>query len=288
MRVPRSLAWLRPSKEGRAWLERLPELVAEACRRWSLSLGEPFEGGYCSLALPATDRNGREAVLKLQFPDRESEHEAAALEAWAGDGAVRLLDYAVDLRALLIERCVPGTYLSSVRADEALAVLASLLRRLAIPVADGPFTSLVDEAARWSRNLPETWERSGRPFERELIDRALEILGRLPATQGPPVLLHQDLHAENVLRAQRERWLVIDPKPIVGELEFGVAPIVRSAEPRHDGSSVIQRLDYLCDTLGLDRNRARDWTVAQTMAWSFEDSQPLAGHLDTVRWLLAP
>ena len=77
------------------------------------------------------------------------------------------------------------------------------------------------------------WERSGRPFERRLVDAALDAFAALPPTQGEQVLLHQDLHADNVLAAEREPWLAIDPKPLVGEREFGIAPIVRSIELGH-------------------------------------------------------
>ena len=74
---------------------------------------------------------------------------------------------------------------------------------------------------------PSKWEQAGRPFEPELVDRALGLLGELAPTQGPSVLLHQDLHSDNVLAAQREPWLAIDPKPLAGEVEFAVAPLCR-------------------------------------------------------------
>jgi streptomycin 6-kinase len=111
--------------------------------------------------------------------------------------------------ALLLERCEPGDHLSTIRADEALQVLTQLLPRLWIR-AGKPFRTLADEAAGWFRELPLNWERSGRPFERGLLDAALEALAYLPGTQGEQVLVHQDLHGDNVLRAAREPWLVID------------------------------------------------------------------------------
>src|ERR671938_824127 len=95
------------------------------------------------------------------------------------------------------------------------------------------------------------------PFERRLLDAALEALSELPGTQGEQVLLNQDLHGDNVLAAQREPWLVIDPKPLVGEREFGLAPIVRSFELGHSRRDVEYRLDRLSTDLGLDRERAR-------------------------------
>lgn len=179
---------------------------------------------------------------------------------------------------------MPGTYLSEVDHDDALAVFVDLVPRLAIH-AGGPFTTLADEAQHWSVQLDETWERAGRPFERGLVDRALEVLQDQSQSQGPQVLVHQDLHPDNVLRAEREPWLAIDPKPLVGELEFAVAPIVRAAELGHSRELTWRRLDILCEGLGLNRDRARDWTFAQTMAWSFENLEPIPGALETARWL---
>ena len=99
------------------------------------------------------------------------------------------------------------------------------------------------------------------------------------------MLVNQDLHAGNVLRAQREPWLVIDPKPLAGEREFGVAPVVRGRELGHSRQQVVARLDRLCGDLGLDRERARSWTIAQTLAWSFDGTRVLLGHVDVARWL---
>jgi streptomycin 6-kinase len=221
--LPSSLAWLLDLEEGRDWLGSLPALVAEACSRWSLSVGKPDEGSHVSFVLPAVRDGGGLFALKLQFPHRECERESAALRAWDGNGAVRLIDEAPDLRALLIERCVPGTYLADVGPVSALPVLADLVRRLAIPVTE-PFTALADEALRWAENLPSRWDDAGRPFERQLVDRAFEALTSLADTQGDQVLVHQDLHGHNVLRAQRQQWLAIDPKPLHGEIEFALGP----------------------------------------------------------------
>jgi streptomycin 6-kinase len=223
-------------------------------------------------------------VLKVQTPHRESEHEAAALELWDGDGAVRLLAHDPEQHALLLERCVPGTPLADVGQDAALDVFVELLPRLWKPVG-APFRPLAEEAAWWLSHLETTWERAGKPFERRLLDAALEALRELPPTQGEQVLLHQDLHGENVLAAQREPWLAIDPKPLVGEREFGLAPIIRSFELGHSRRDVLHRLDRLSAELGVDRERARGWTIGQTVAWS-DGSTYHETHIETVRWLM--
>jgi streptomycin 6-kinase len=148
------------------------------------------------------------------------------------------------------------------------------------------FTSLADEAEHWAATLPDLWARAGRPFERDLLDAALETTDELTATQGEQVLLHQDLHTGNVLSAAREPWLVIDPKPLLGEREFGVAPIVRGAELGHSREHVLHRLGRISHELGLDRHRACGWTFVQTLAWSI-DTVVWTEMVEIARWLRA-
>jgi streptomycin 6-kinase len=266
------------------WLERVPDLVADCVEEWGLRLGEPYAQGAAGYAVRAELPDGAPTVLKLIFPDRESEHEADALALWSGDGAVRLLARDDERSALLIERCEPGTTLAAAGPDVALEVLIGLLPRLWVEAAE-PFHTLEDEASWWIGYLPEQWERSGRSVERRLVDAAVDALTSLLKSQGDQVLLHQDLHGDNVLAAEREPWLVIDPKPLRGEREFSIAPIVRSFELGHSKRDTLYRLDRLTSELGLDRDRARAWTIGQTMAWAF-DSNYIGTHLDTVRWLL--
>lgn len=278
------LAWAEKTPEGRAWLERLPALIDECIAEWEVELGPPFPYAQASLASPARLPDGSEAVLKICFPHRESEHEGDALRAWDGNGAVRLLAHDPERWALLIERCVPGTALREEEPERALDVFSELLPLLWIP-ATPPFRPLAEEAAWWAEGLERSWTDAGRPFERRLLDAAISYLRELPPTQGEQVLLHQDLHADNVLRAGRAPWLVIDPKPLVGEREFGLAPIVRSFELGHSERAVRQRLDRLSGDPGVDRERARGWAIAQTVAWAF-DSEYLPQHIETARWLL--
>jgi streptomycin 6-kinase len=222
--------------------------------------------------------------LKLQFPHREAEQEAAALAAWHGDGAVRLLAQDPTRHALLVERCRPGTPLSDLAQDAALDIVVELLPRL-WQTSARPFTPLADEAEHWAETLPLLWERAGRPFERALLDAALGAIDDLVPTQGQQVLLHQDLHAGNVLCAERDPWLAIDPKPLLGEREFGLAPIVRGAELGDSREHVLHRLDRLSSELALDRRRASGWAFVQTLAWSIEDTFVWTEMIEIAGWL---
>ena len=271
--IPAGLDWLRGSERGRAWLDALPQAVDESMGHWHLHLGSPFPDSFTSLAIPGQTGDGADVVLKVQFVDRETEHEAEALQRWAGDGAILLLDRFAGRDALLLERCIPGTPLPP---GEGLDVLIGLLPRLWKPAASPPFRTLTEEAAQWEAAL------TGRPRTR-VVDVALDALRTLPSTQGEHVLLHQDLHGWNVLAAQREPWLVIDPKPLIGEREFGLAPIIRSTELGEGKREAIRRLDRLTSELGLDRERARLWCIAQTVAWS-EPEMP--GRSAVAEWLL--
>jgi streptomycin 6-kinase len=266
------------------WLERVPDLVSECVAEWGLTLGEPYVAGAAGYTVRADLRDGTPAVLKVIYPHREAEHEAEALRVWDGDGAVRLLAYDEERWAMLLERCEPGTLLAETEPQQALGVFITLLPRLWKTVR-APFRPLADEASWWIDSLPDEWERAGRPFERQLLDETIGRLRALIGTQGEQVLLHQDLHGDNILAAEREPWLVIDPKPLLGEREFAVAPIVRDPELGHSRKDVLHRLGRLTSELGLDRDRARDWTIGQTIAWSLDTSY-LPKHVETVRWLL--
>ena len=254
-------------------------------REWSLTeVGEPFPYAFASLAMPVRTADGGDAVLKVQFPDREGRHEADALALWNGDGAVRLLEHDPARSALLIERCRPGTPLADLELDAALDVACELLPRLWV-AAGPPFTTLTDEAQQWSEALQVDWEATGRPFPQSLLDAALDAIATLSPSQPEAVLVNQDLHALNVVSAEREPWLVIDPKPLIGERAFGIAALVRGGELGHGRAQVLRRLDRLTADLGINRDRARGWCLAQTLAWGLDESGSEQAHVEVARWL---
>lgn len=268
---------------GDPWIDELPSIVGACADRWSLTLGEPWTNSVASLTMPAA-RDGEPVVLKIGIPDREGEFEAEALRRFDGNGAVRLLDDDPPTRAMLLERCTPGTPLTQQDPDVALDVLIGLMPRLWIPAGE-PFRPLADEAAGLIVEMREHGVRSGRSVDEALIDAAQEAFEFLVPTQGEQVLVNQDLHADNVLAAEREPWLLIDPKPLAGEREFGAASIVRGRELGHSREAVLHRLDRISDELDLDRERVRLWTIAHTMSWAFDD-EPLVSHIETATWLL--
>lgn len=258
MRIPPGLAeeWQHEPE----WLADLPRLVAECAEQWNLELEEPLDTPH-SVVIPAG-----EAVLKLNAPSHfEAEHEPDALVRWAGSGAVRLLARDDARRAFLCERCRPGTRLWDAKVDEP-EVVVPLVSRLSVEVeSPHPFRRLADEADRWADELPARYELSGRAFERSLLDYALDVFRTVDRSAG--FLANQDLHGGNVLSAHREPWLVIDPKPLIGERELDGVGVLRNAA--FGGDPIDRWLDVLAD-LDLDGERLRGWGVAHALAWGWE------------------
>jgi streptomycin 6-kinase len=288
--IPDRLSWWREEVPGgAAWLDALPQLAAECAERWSLSLGDPFSTGKVALTLAVTRADGSPAVLKLNFPEPESAHEADALLHWDGHGAVRLLEVDRERNALLLERALPGTTLWELEDDKATRIAASVLRRLweRPPPAEHPYRGLAEEAPGWMQELRANWEGLGRPFEERLVEAAETAASELASSQPDLVLCHQDFQGSNVLRAEREPWLAIDPKPIVGEPAFDVASLLRDRRWDIRREVIARRLDLLVEELRLDRERMRGWGIVHALYWGVGPVKVQPEMVECARILLA-
>jgi streptomycin 6-kinase len=289
MEIPSGLGWWRERPDGAAWLERLPRLLSDCAELWNLRIGPAYPGAHVAFVAPVERGDGTRAVLKLYVPDVwENDREGDALAIWDGRGAVRLLARDRERGALLIERCEPGTPLATFADDdEATRIAVAVLRHLWRPAPEQhSFRLLADDAGAWADAFPGEWERLGQPFEQALVDAAVSAVGELAPTQGEPVVLHQDFHSGNVLRAEREPWLAIDPQPLVGEREYDAASLLRD---RPGGRQQLRRrLDMLAADLELDRDRIRRWGIVHALAWGVSAAaQKLELDLVAVARLLA-
>lgn len=265
MIIPERLATACRTPERRAWLELLPNAISELQNRWSLSLGVPFDGDEvsCSWVAQAECRDGTRAILKLGMPHMEGKHEIQALRFWAGDPTVRLLEADDALNAMLLERCEPGTTLRQLPEPEQDVVIAGLLCRLwRIPAPPHPFRPLSAMTAHWAN---ETIADSDRWPDAGLVQEGLRLFEELPRASANDVLLATDLHAGNVLQTQREPWLVIDPKPFVGDPAYDATQHLFNCEERmrEDPYTTIRRF---ADLLEVDYQRVRLWMFARSAA----------------------
>ena len=241
---------------ARQWVDRLPELAERFLDRWRLTLDGPPMHGLVGLAVPVRTADETPAVLKLSWQDGETRHEALALSIWDGKGTVRLLDHDDDHGVLLLERLDHTRSLLTADEDEAVEVCARLLHTLRTP-APPRVRTLRATAERWTRQLPQ------RPdlVPARLVDAAVALCRELGPTAGTD-LTNEDLHYENVLRGQRARWLMIDPKPIAGDPEFGVIPLLWN---RFDPAGLRRRFDRIVEIGELDPDLARAWTFVRAV-----------------------
>ncbi|GGM03529.1 hydroxyurea phosphotransferase [Streptomyces fumigatiscleroticus] len=288
--VPRELAESQEKfngAAGRAFVSGLPELAAGFLDRWGLRLDGPSMYGVCALVLPVVRRrDGTPAVLKLQLLDEESEGEPAALRTWDGDGAVRLLDHDPATGALLLERLDTSRTLADVAdAREAVLVIARLLARLTAHPAPAGLRRLGDKARSLLERTPRALDRVPGPETRRLLADCAAAVREVAGEPGDR-LLHWDLHYGNVLAADRAPWLAIDPKPLAGDPGFELLPALGN---RFDAGETLWRFDAMTDVLGLERGRARAWTlgrVLQNCVWQIEEGHPVAEeHLEIARRL---
>jgi streptomycin 6-kinase len=260
--------------EWATWIDGLPKLVRSQLDHWDLTPNGDAISGYCSIVLPARTADGTAVMLKVAFPDDESEHEHLALRRWAGDGAVRLLSADPHRRAMLLER-LSSRNLNELWDIEACEIVAALYRRIHV-AALPQLRTLTGFIEQWTGELTEL-PRSA-PIPRRLVEQAI-TLGRDfvadPASIG--TLIHGDLHYENVLAADREPWLVIDPKPLSGDPHYEIAPMLWNRWDELDGDTrggVRRRFYALVDAAGLDDARARAWVVVRMVhnaMWELTD-----------------
>ncbi|MEU0674980.1 aminoglycoside phosphotransferase family protein [Streptomyces sp. NPDC006172] len=273
--VPHGLAAAQAKANGdagQAFVAALPTLAAQFLQRWDLRLdGTPMHG-RCALVLPVTSTaDGTHAVLKLQLLDEESAGEPAALRAWAGERAVRLLRHDEPTGALLLERLDPTRMLTHVPdPHEAVLVIARLLADLTATPAPAGIRRLGDIAARMLERTPQALTRVEDATARRVLADCAAALREVAGEPGDR-LLHWDLHFGNVLAADRAPWIAIDPKPLAGDPGFDLWPALAN---RFDAADVRRRFDAMTDVLSLDRPRARAWTLArllQNALWNIEN-----------------
>ncbi|MGD8822268.1 MAG: aminoglycoside phosphotransferase family protein [Anaerolineales bacterium] len=277
---PEAILQLFP-ESGSQWLQSLPETLEHCTKSWAISLRPPQRESTASYVISAQTDDGRPAFLKCGLPDnKEFVSEAWALRCFDGRGAVRLLQVDFERGAMLIERAVPGHPLSMFEGDDqATRMAAVLMQRLWRPAPECEALPTLEAWALGFERMRQRYQGGTGPLSAERVDRAERLYAELNASTEEPQLLHGDLHHENIVSGDREAWLAIDPKGVIGDPAFEAAallynpiPMVRShSNPK---AMLSRRVDLLADVLGFSRQRIRDWALAQGMLsawWCIED-----------------
>jgi streptomycin 6-kinase len=231
-------------------------------------------------------------VLKVVVPHPEATHEPDALRDWAGEGAVRLLDQAPEEHALLLERCRPGVALRKAGRpdDEVLDVGAEVALALWRPAPPSPYVGLGDVTAGWADLVEERAATQPVPVGPTLLAEGAALLRELPATADREVLLHGDLHPANLLAAERDPWLAIDPKPVRGDPAFDLPPMVLQTGELlgapDPAAELDRRLRRVAAATGVDADRIHAWALARSVevaVWAVAVGAP-EPHLDAAAW----
>lgn len=265
---------------GCEWLERLPDLITALAQRDDLTIAAPFPNLSYNYVAPAVRTDGKEVVVKLGYPGREFLTEIDALTLYNGQGMVELLDSDREQGFMVLERVKPGMPVLDLGDDEQeTSIAAHTMQAFWRPVPPGYSFPTV---AGWAVGLQKLRPRFGGttgPLPACYVEEAERLFAELLPTQAEPVLLHGDLHHWNILSAEREPWLAIDPKGVTGEPAYEVGAWIRN--PNLDQMTrselkrmTVRRLDQFSEELGFDRTRLRDWAFAQAVLsawWSIED-----------------
>jgi streptomycin 6-kinase len=272
--LPENLARATDSDGRTDWLQTLAGTIEQAAHEWSLTVGPPFEpGGSAAWVAPAHRGADDDLVLKIGWRHDEAFHEAAGLQCWAGGGAVRLyasMDVGESI-VLLLECCVPGTPLTTRPEPFQDRVVADLLSRLwRTPPSEYGFRSLQVMCDMWADSFDRRAPTVGAELDSGLVREGVELFRALPGSADRHVLLCTDLHASNVLAAEREPWLMIDPKPYIGDPTYdALQHMLNCAERLHnDPHGLAIRM---ADLLDLDRDRLLRWLFARCVLESLDE-----------------
>lgn len=278
---------------GQAWIDALPDLAGSLIDRWQLQPDGRAMCGAIALVLPVTAADGAAAVLKLQpAVGGQGVGEPEALRAWNGNGAVRLLDHDPDSGSVLLERLDHTRSLATVSDDRAaLETLSELLARLSAVCAPAGVRRLSDFALDLLGRVPAVLARVRDRSQHRLIQDCARALEEVHAEPGDR-LLHEDLHYFNILAPladdRGEPWLAIDPNPLAGDPGFVLLAALHNRWEHTVATgdvprAIRQRFDLMTDIVGLDRQRATNWTlgrILQNALWEVE-------HDDTI-WHTEP
>ncbi|WLD93864.1 aminoglycoside phosphotransferase family protein [Alkalihalobacillus sp. AL-G] len=262
-------------ERGEAWLNQLPELILYCEQKWSMKMEEAYSLSVNYVA-PAKMDNGREVVVKICISSEGFLDELEALRLFGEKGIVQLVDSDLEKGIILLERLSPGHTLAELDDhDEACRIAAEVVRNLSIPAPPETRIPTVKVREESLREIVKRHKDGFGPISIEVLERALKIFTYMNETTEKRLLLHGDFHHYNVLSSGEGVWTAIDPKGLIGEIEYDLIQYMLNKLPDQGAYEVIEkRADTFTEELNLNRERLLLWGYCHTVvatAWSVDD-----------------
>ena len=248
--------------------------VQQVVRDWRLMIHGSIETETSIVSF--VTRDAQDLVLKVVKQENDEWGAGEVLSAFAGNGFPQVFEHTGG--AMLIERLQPGYSLADLSlADDdegATEILADVIGKMSPAAIPDGCPRVEDWGKGFERYLATADER----VPRRLVDAAQRVFAELCASQSRTRLLHGDLHHYNVLFDSQRGWLAIDPKGVIGEIEYEIGAILRNPFERPDlfltRSTIERRIEQLATRLNLNRERVVRWAFAQAVLsaiWQIED-----------------
>ena len=268
------------------WVQSLPDLISKSETQFGIEVQAPFENLSYNYIAHGMNRENRSIVLKLSFEKAALYKEMRTLTALAGRGAVEVIEWNDEIGAAVLERAIPGTPLSATLDDrEATEVFCEVFRRLHHQhvTEEASFQTMREWFQAFVRY--RTHFGSTGPIPDHWVVRAEETLEDLLKTTTRPVLLHSDLHHENILQRGDNEWAVIDPKGILGDIYFETLQYLLNYVDRGGDCDTVlsRRVAIISERLSLDPKRIAQWGIARGVldaCWAVEDGGDWKGGIE--------
>ena len=258
--------------------------LGEHARAWRVKIEDVLDTETSVIAFGTRDVTASEnqsVVLKVIKQPGDEWCSGDVLAAFNGYGVARVYEH--EPGAVLLERLRPGNSLVDLtlngRDEEATDIFADVIQQMTAHASTtGLEVSAVATVEDWARGFDNYIATGDVRIPRDLVEAGQRVFKSLSASERRPRLLHGDLQHYNVLFDSERGWLAIDPKGVVGEIEYEIGAFVRNpvAQPELflSRSTIERRLKQFTDRLSLDYERALGWTFAQAVLsaiWSIED-----------------
>ena len=248
-------------------------VIVDSVRAWRVEVDRTIETDRSILVFG--QRDGRPVVMKIIKNQSDESESGAILEAFDGRGTIRV--YERTDGAMLVERAVPGHSLGTVvngSDDQATRILASVIAKMS-PRLLSCVAATVQE---WGKGFDRYLATADVRIPKDLVLEARRLYFHLCESQIQVRLLHGDFHHDNVVFDRDRGWLAIDPKGVVGELEYEIGAALRnpweSPELFTAPATIEARVRCFCRELSLNADRVLSWAFSQAVLsaiWTIED-----------------